>query len=61
MGLPQPNLATNSARKLSKVLRFATLNFVENFSLVPLEQFSLCLVFHTRDAQQRRIRAWLIV
>jgi len=32
MGVTPPNVATNRARKRSKVLRLATLNVVENFS-----------------------------
>jgi hypothetical protein len=41
MGVTPPNVATNRARKRSKVLRLATLNFVENFSPVRfrLQQF----------------------
>jgi hypothetical protein len=60
MGVTMPNFATNRARKRSKVLRLVTLNFVENFSPVPLELFLLWLLSHTKNAQQRRIRAWLI-
>src|SRR5215208_5739041 len=60
MGVTPPNVATNRARKRSKVLRLATLNFVENFSPVPLELFLLWLLSHTKNAQQRRIRVWLI-
>jgi hypothetical protein len=45
----------------SKLLRLATLNFVENFSAAALELFLLWLLSHTKNAQQRRIRAWLIV
>jgi hypothetical protein len=37
MGVTPPNIATNRARKRSKVLRLATLNFVENFSPVALQ------------------------
>ncbi len=37
MGGTPPNVATNRARKRSKVLRLATLNFVENFSPAPLQ------------------------
>src|ERR687889_545381 len=59
MAVTQPNFATNRARKRSKVLRLVTLNFVENFSPVPLELFLLWLLAHTKNAQQRRIRAWL--
>jgi hypothetical protein len=66
MSVTLPNFATNRARKRSKVLRLVTLNFVENFfvenfSPVPLELFLLWLLSHTKNAQQRRIRAWLIV
>ena len=66
MGVTLPNFATNRARKRSKVLRLVTLNFVENFfvenfSPVPLKLFLLWLLSHTKNAQQRRIRAWLIV
>jgi hypothetical protein len=61
MGVTPPNTATNTARKHSKVLRLATLIFVENFSLVALELFLLWLLSHTKTAQHRRIRAWLIV
>jgi len=61
MSVTLPNFATNRARKCSKVLRLVTLNFVENFSPVPLELFLLWLLSHTKNARQRRIRAWLIV
>jgi hypothetical protein len=61
MAVTPPNFATNRARKRSKVLRLVTLNFLENFSPVPLELFLLWLLSHTKNAQQRRIRAWLIV
>jgi hypothetical protein len=60
MGVTLPNFATNRARKRSKVLRLVTLNFVENFSPVALELFLLWLLSHTKTAQHRRIRAWLI-
>jgi hypothetical protein len=60
MGVTPPNFATNTARKRSKVLRLATLNFVENSSPAALELFLLWLLSHTKDAQQRRIRAWHI-
>src|ERR687897_702762 len=53
MGVTLPNFATNRARKRSKVLRLVTLNFVENFSPVPLELFLLWLLSHTKNAQQR--------
>src|SRR5829696_1114148 len=55
MGVTMPNFATNRARKRSKVLRLVTLNFVENFSPVPLELFLLWLLSHTKNAQQRRM------
>ncbi len=71
MAVTLPNFATNRARKRSKVLRLVTLNFVENFfvenffvenfSSAWLELFLLWLLSHTKNAQQRRIRAWLIV
>ena len=48
MGVTLPNFATNRARKRSKVLRLVTLNFVENFSPVPLELFLLWLLSHTK-------------
>jgi hypothetical protein len=60
MAVTLPNFATNRARKRSKVLRLVTLNFVENFSPVALELFLLWLLSHTKTAQHRRIRAWLI-
>jgi hypothetical protein len=37
MGVTPPNIATNRARKRSKMLRLATLNFVKNFSPAPLQ------------------------
>jgi|SRR5829696_1375905 hypothetical protein len=48
MGVTPPNVATNRARKRSKMLRFVTLNFVENFSSAPLELFLLWLLSHTK-------------
>src|SRR5215210_3016438 len=60
-GVIPSNFVTNIARKCSKVLRLATLNFVENFSSAPLELFLLWLLSHIQNAQQRRVRAWLIV
>jgi hypothetical protein len=48
MGVTPLNFATNRARKRSKVLRLATLNFVENFSSAPLELFLLWLLSHTK-------------
>jgi hypothetical protein len=48
MSVTLPNFATNRARKRSKVLRLVTLNFVENFSPVPLELFLLWLLSHTK-------------
>src|ERR671920_1404872 len=47
-GCHAPNVATNRARKRSKVLRLATLDFVENFSSAPLELFLLWLLSHTK-------------
>jgi hypothetical protein len=48
MAVTPPNFATSRARKHSKVLRLATLNFVENFSSAPLELFLLWLLSHTK-------------
>ena len=48
MSVTPPNFATNRARKRSKMLRFVTLNFVENFSSAPLELFLLWLLSHTK-------------
>ena len=45
MGVTSPNVGTNRARKRSKVLRLATLNFVENFSPAP---FHAAAVFTRR-------------
>ena len=53
MAVTPPNIATNRARKPSKMLRLVTLNFVENFSPVPLELFLLWLLSHTKNAQSR--------
>jgi hypothetical protein len=53
MGVMPPNVATNGVSKRSKVLRLATLNFVENFfvenfSSARLELFLVWLLSHTR-------------
>jgi hypothetical protein len=48
MGVTPPNFATNRARKSSKVLRLARLNFVENFLSAALELFLLWLLSHTK-------------
>jgi hypothetical protein len=48
MGVTPPNIATNRARKRSKVLRLATLNFVRKFSPVPLALFLLWLLSNTK-------------
>jgi hypothetical protein len=48
MSVTPPNFATYTASKCSKVLRLATLNFVENFSSAVLELFLLWLLSHTK-------------
>jgi hypothetical protein len=52
MSVTPPNFATHTASKCSKVLRLATLNFVENFSSAVvellLELFLLWLLSHTK-------------
>jgi hypothetical protein len=48
MAVMPPNIATNRARKLSKVWRLARLNIVKMFSPVPLAQFLLWLQSHTK-------------
>ena len=54
MGVTSPNVATNRARKRSKVLRLATLNFVENFSPAPLQAAA---VFH-EEVHRRQDKNW---
>jgi hypothetical protein len=66
MGVTLPNFATNRARKPSKVLRLVTLNFVENFSPVPLELFLLWLLSHTKPKTEEdksvaySVMVWLV-
>jgi hypothetical protein len=66
MGVTPPNIATNTARKHSKVLRLATLIFVENFSLVALELFLLWLLSHTKPKAEEdknvaySVMVWLV-
>jgi hypothetical protein len=55
MEVTPPNFATNRARKCSKVLRLATLNFVENFSPASLHTAA---VFHEEVRVGALIR-WL--
>jgi hypothetical protein len=66
MGVTLPNIATNTARKRSKVLRLATLNFVENCSPVPLELFLLWLLSRERRPTEEdksvaySVMVWLV-
>jgi len=66
MGVTPPNIATNTARKHSKVLRLATLIFVENFSLVALELFLLWLLSHAKPKTEEdksvaySVMVWLV-
>jgi hypothetical protein len=65
-GVTPPNIATNRARKRSKVLRLARLNFVENFSSARLEKFLLWLLSHEeRPAEEDKsvaysVMVWLV-
>jgi hypothetical protein len=61
MGVTPPNVATNRARKRSKVLRLVTLTFVGNFSVAPLGAILAMVTVSHKNPKQRRIRAWLIV